>query len=310
MIYMITPLFSFIILGMRNQPVVLLAVLSVYLLYSCGGGAPEQLVFTDIPATSTALEIESPEPSAIITNLPVSTAAPITTLPPVPRDRMLNEQGEVTTSNIEMCSPLTSHAISQLANIVSDAYNPPPNGREERHHGVDFSYYQEGDKPGILGEGVQAIFSGVVVSVQIDRIPYGNMVIVETEINQPLGKLLIDLEPKTGQSIYHLYAHMVDEPIVHLGESVFCGQALGAVGQSGGPGYEFELPHLHLEMRIGPSGVKFPGMAFYDTRASITEIDAYKQWRTSGEFRHFDPMSLFSEYLEMISSTGPVPEGQ
>ncbi len=38
-------------------------------------------------------------------------------------------------------------------------------------------------------------------------------------------------------------------------------------------------------------------MAFYDTSASIEEMENYKWWRTSGDFRNIDPMVVFQEYL-------------
>jgi hypothetical protein len=38
-------------------------------------------------------------------------------------------------------------------------------------------------------------------------------------------------------------------------------------------------------------------MRFYDTRATQEEMDNYVLWRTSGVFRHFDPMVLLSYNL-------------
>jgi murein DD-endopeptidase MepM/ murein hydrolase activator NlpD len=99
------------------------------------------------------------------------------------------------------------------------------------------------------------------------------------------------------QSLYHLYAHMETTPTVSLGEAVACGQVLGTVGVSG---YYIINPHLHLEARRGPAGATFEGMVFYDTSATLEEMENYRRWRTSGEFQHFDPMMLFSLYLERL----------
>ena len=54
--------------------------------------------------------------------------------------------------------------------------------------------------------------------------------------------------------MYSLYAHMGQSPYVGLGDEVICGQELGTVGITG---YDIVNPHLHLETRIGPSGVRF-----------------------------------------------------
>jgi murein DD-endopeptidase MepM/ murein hydrolase activator NlpD len=80
-----------------------------------------------------------------------------------------------------------------------------------------------------------------------------------------------------------------------LGEMVYCGQEIGTVGMTG---YNIVNPHLHLETRIGLAGGRFESMAFYDTSATVEEMDNYLRWRTSGDFRHFDPMMLFDDYLQ------------
>ena len=67
-------------------------------------------------------------------------------------------------------------------------------------------------------------------------------------------------------------------------------QSLGVVGMSGNT----DIPHLHIETRWGPPGQVFESMRFYDTRATVEEMDAYVQWRTSGVFQHFDPLYLLA----------------
>jgi murein DD-endopeptidase MepM/ murein hydrolase activator NlpD len=188
------------------------------------------------------------------------------------------------------CSPLVEHPLAELPEIVSDPYAPPPPGKEERHHGVDFSYYRRGERLSIEGVGVQSVFPGLVAASVQDRFPYGNMVIIETPLADLPGTVIAALGLNADESIYTLYAHMGAAPAVALGERVGACQALGQVGVSGNAG----VPHLHLEMRRGPAGRQFNGMAFYSTQTSQEERDNYVLWRTSGTFQHFDPMSVLS----------------
>ena len=96
-----------------------------------------------------------------------------------------------------------------------------------------------------------------------------------------------------NQSIYILYAHLLETPDVHLGDAVASCQALARVGKSGNT----EAPHLHLETRLGPAGATFPSMAGLLAEVSDEERANYKLWRTSGIFVHFDPMRLLAPDL-------------
>lgn len=99
-------------------------------------------------------------------------------------------------------------------------------------------------------------------------------------------------------SLYILYAHFSNSPLVDWGDQVACGQTLGEVGATG---YNIVNPHLHLETRIGPADANFmDGMAYYDTRTTPVERENYELWRTSGNFRHFDPMLLINAYLRYL----------
>jgi hypothetical protein len=62
------------------------------------------------------------------------------------------------------------------------------------------------------------------------------------------------------------------------------------VGKSGNAG----IAHLHLEARLGPPSARFESMAYYKTDATGEEKNNYTRWRTSGDFRHFDPMLLLT----------------
>jgi murein DD-endopeptidase MepM/ murein hydrolase activator NlpD len=197
---------------------------------------------------------------------------------------------------------LAAETIPELWEIVSDPYKPPPPGKEERHHGVDFSYYRRGERTSIQGESIQAILPGTVAAIVQDRLPYGNMVILETSYSYFPLDFAQAISLTQGGSLYHLYAHMETTPTVSIGEEVACGQVLGTVGLTG---YNIVNPHLHLETRRGPSGVIFEGMVFYDTSAMPEEMENYKRWRTGGEFQHFDPMVLFDRYLQFLKTDDP-----
>jgi murein DD-endopeptidase MepM/ murein hydrolase activator NlpD len=205
-----------------------------------------------------------------------------------------------------MCSPLLHESLTSIWEIITYPYNYPPAGREDFHHGVDFAYYRRGDRMSIEGEFIQSIFPGLVSASVNDRLPYGNMVIVETSIDKLPDYLVDSLNIRSGESLYSLYAHMEESPQVALGENVSCGQYLGIVGKTG---YDIVNPHLHLEMRIGPTGTIFNNMVFYDTSAKIEEMDNYRRWRTSGEFRHLDPMEVIAQYLnqEIPGFQTPMP---
>jgi murein DD-endopeptidase MepM/ murein hydrolase activator NlpD len=195
------------------------------------------------------------------------------------------------TEDYKLCSPLALTPLIELPKIISAPYKPPPRGSEERHHGVDFAYYRKHGRASIAGEGVQAVLGGKVVAAINDLFPYGNMVIVETPFSDISVKLAGNLGLAQGESLYVLYAHMEEEPLVKLGDELKACQPLGRVGKSGNAG---NMTHLHLETRRGPAGAVFYSMAYYDSQATPLEKQNYKLWRTSGLFQHFDPMQLLS----------------
>jgi murein DD-endopeptidase MepM/ murein hydrolase activator NlpD len=195
-----------------------------------------------------------------------------------------------------LCSPLAEQTIQEIPEIVSDPYSPPPPGKDDRHHGTDLAYYRRKERTTIEGEVVQAILPGKVVAVVEDRLPYGNMVMIETARDDLPSDLIAELGIAPKESLYHLYAHFRSKPLVEMGQWVDCGQALGEVGATG---YNIVNAHLHLETRLGPSSADFSeGMAYYHTRTTEQERTNYELWRTSGEFRHFDPMLLIGFFLE------------
>ncbi len=194
-----------------------------------------------------------------------------------------------------LCSPLEEQSIQEIPEIVSGPYNPPRPGKDDRHHGTDLAYYRRKDRTSIEGERVQALLAGRVIAVVKDKPPYGNMVVIETPDSALPFEIVRQFEMIEEESLYILYAHMKNAPLVTLGDPISCGQTLGEVGATG---YNIVQPHLHFETRIGPADhVFFDGMAYYDTQTTEAERANYELWRTSGVFRHFDPMILINTYL-------------
>jgi murein DD-endopeptidase MepM/ murein hydrolase activator NlpD len=204
--------------------------------------------------------------------------------------------------------------IEELEDRIVNPYQPPQVGSDLPHHGVDLADPGKGEIA-LPGQPVQAALPGEVALVLHDRFPYGNAVLVETSLDDvPVGWLsalqlpkpvptlsfipvLTCPQPQTlpdwaadERSIYLLYAHLRDAPALQVGDSVACGQELGAIGDSGNA----LNPHLHLEARLGPAGVRFASLAHYDGSATPEEMYNYCTWRVSGWFQHFDPLSIFN----------------
>jgi len=241
---------------------------------------------TDMPVTLTMTlppPADTPFPTKTIEPTPmVAVPAPMDTATPRPV--------------LQLCSPLAEQTLSEIPEIVSDPYNPPRLDKDDRHHGTDFAYYRRKDRLTNEGEVVQAMMAGQVVAVVKDQLPYGNMVIIETESSSLPSEVQAQIGIAENESLYILYAHFGNPPLVALGDAFECGRALGDVGATG---YNIVNPHLHLETRVGPAGMVFAnGMAFYDTQTTEAERSNYELWRTGGEFRHFDPMDLINTYLQ------------
>lgn len=220
-------------------------------------------------------------------------------------------------ANLLIGSPLGSFQNGDLQELISQDFLAPPPGEDTGHHGVDFAFWNRGNKP-ILGEPILAVFPGKVTMADTDEVPpYGHVLIIETPLNdvpqalvqfikipaQPIGTMInnklncpdssLDAWNSSDKSLYTLYAHMISSPLVSTGESVLMGQTIGYVGNSG---YS-SAPHLHLEMRIGPSGATFSNMGHYDPITTEEERHNYCNWRVSGVFQMFDPMDLYKASL-------------
>ncbi len=220
----------------------------------------------------------------------------------------------------EISTPLDGIQILELEDIVSNPFDFSGNGKEEGHHGTDFSFYRYKSFQTIESIPILSMFPGRVSSIVSDRPPYGNMMIIETPLSyfqDETQSFLLDYLPvdplpfktdlscpdlkdakyeiqSTEISLYSLYAHLKEAPIFTISDFVQTGDQIGQVGNSGASGN----PHLHLEYRLGRSGIDFPEMSHYINSASPSEIYNYCLWRISGYFFQIDPMKVIGFYLQ------------
>lgn len=192
----------------------------------------------------------------------------------------------------------------------------PRPGWDEGHHGVDFAYWSRPGHPSMVGLHILSVLSGRVAAVLPNRQPYGNAVIIETSLSglpSAWRDVLLPALQSTPaptvtppslhcpaantsygnpaeRSLYLLYAHMNEPSALIPGQSVTCGQTIGAVGTTGNS----VNAHLHLETRLGPAGATFSSMAHYQNDATDEEMAAYCAWRVSGLFELLNPMTLLS----------------
>lgn len=210
---------------------------------------------------------------------------------------------------VQVCSPLTGFDLAQLSGMVVNPYAPPDRpGSDDPHQGIDLGVLAGNSRITIPGEQVQALLPGIVAAVISERFPYGNAVLVETSLESISGEIaarlptpaptpgfqaplncpeavLVAINPDAPPALYILYAHMLELPAFAVGDAVECGQTLGQIGASGNA----LNPHLHLEVRLGPSGVQFGSLAHYEPRASEAEMAAYCTWRIKGGFQVVNP---------------------
>lgn len=253
-----------------------------------GGGAddPPPLLSTTTVNRQAPTSLPSRKGTTLRSNdLPVETADPTQ-----PQSAPMAPDTEEPAPAFSVCSPLVDTPLEELSQIVSEPYRPPPPNSEARHHGVDFAYFRRYDRAAIEGAGIQSVLNGQVAASIVDSFPYGNMLILETPGSLLPPELADRISMGAGESLYTLYAHMERPPALRLGDSVRACQPLGNVGKSGNAGGS----HLHLETRLGPAGTRFSGMAYYKVWATDEQRENYLLWRTSGTYRHFDPLTLWT----------------
>ncbi len=268
------------------------------------GILPTSVPKSPIPFTNTMVAVpaltQTPRPNHPLQRKTIL-LTPTPTVLPTP------ETGDQFTANI-ICSPLRGVLRADLHRFIADPYRPPPMGSDDRHQGVDFSFYNWKTLGRIEGRAVQAVLPGQVTAALEDTYPFGTLVIVETPGERLPRMLQQTLGIPEGRSLYLLYAHLqLNSLRVKLGDEVRVCQQLGNVGRSGNT----EAPHLHLEARHGPPGVRFMGFSAYVPKASPEERASYFLWRTSGQFLHFDPMLLLSYGITpYVSPTPRLPKGR
>jgi murein DD-endopeptidase MepM/ murein hydrolase activator NlpD len=198
--------------------------------------------------------------------------------------------------------------------IESWPFVPPTLYVESGHPALDLGLYHFKDYTFFPNFPVDSIIAGKVILVQQDLNPYGNMILIETPLNEltesflafitqpaPLTPSIYTLDercPVSGseitwdnkdRSLYVLYAHLLEKPDYLPGDPIACGQSIGIAGKSGNVAEE----HLHLEIRIGPSNATFDSMAMYSpTVTTPAERYNYCIWALSGVFQAIDPAIL------------------
>ncbi len=289
----------------RSGHLYLLTLLFIVSLAGCTSNSGEiNHKTTSQPPTATSTSNASPTPTS--ESVPTSSPSPSPAFTKKP-----TEVEEIT--DLRLCSPLQGIPITELTDTIHNPFNPPRSGRDDPHQGVDFAVLEYGIA--LSGNPVQSVLDGHVAAVIDNRFPYGNALMIETPLESlasqsvsgiylPTLSPTIESHPALNcpqispvppwnaekRSLYLLYAHLKEFPSFQIDEAVECGQIIGQIGDSGNA----LNPHLHLEVRIGPSGARLGSMAHYHTSASPKEMSAYCTWRVREIFQLVDPKQLLS----------------
>ena len=199
--------------------------------------------------------------------------------------------------------------------MIVNPFAPPWLGSDDPHQGIDLADVDPVYQMALEGRPVHAVIGGTVAGVIVDRFPYGNAILVETPLEQIPAAWLETLQIPTPapfraqnpvltcpesafdpesisgpRSLYLLYAHFKEPPALQTGDLITCGMPIGIIGNSGNA----LNPHVHIEVRVGPSNVRFESMAHYTGSASLEEMANYCLWRVSEAFQLLDPQQLFA----------------
>lgn len=281
------------------------------------------LVLSACAQADYVTQTTSPEPVQVTPSIPVASYTP-SALPVIestatfiiPTTAPTKQPTSTSPPSQLICSPLADIDIAELGSVdlLKNPFQAPRAGMDDGHHGVDFAYWSRGERNIMLGHPVLSVMDGIVAGVIRNRKPYGYAVIIETPLTslpsswldglaipeqiptvQPASSLNCppaeDFTFKSNgeRSLYLLYAHLNQLPGVEVDQSIRCSQVIGEVGTTGmSVNY-----HLHLETRVGPSGIRFKEMAHYESDPTDEESRSYCAWRVSGLFQMFDPMILF-----------------
>lgn len=272
-------------IGWRRLAQVISSLAFVLSLVGCGKAERAVLASPTVLATPSK-PVQWVTPGGLPSPAPLESPLPRST--PQASAALEQEPTATPVEPLQPCTPLREHTLEELPGIISDGYHPPPIGKDDRHQGVDFSYYRRGERLSIEGVVIQSIYPGRVAAALEGTFPFGNFVMIETPAAELPAELRERFSILEGESLYVLYAHLLAEPGLALGEAVEACQEIGQVGKSGNAG----VAHLHLEMRHGPAGARFPAMAYYLAEHTTEERANYLLWATSGTFLHFDPMAV------------------
>jgi murein DD-endopeptidase MepM/ murein hydrolase activator NlpD len=256
--------------------------------------------------TPTVRPTQTTAPSATVT-ITMSPIPPTATTQPT-------QPPATATPSLKVCSPITGIALTDLSPLIVNPFAPPRLGSDDPHQGIDFADIDPVYQIALEGRRVNAVIEGQVAGVINDRFPYGNAILVETPLEQlpaawlpPLQiptpatprqghpsltcpETSINLKQSSARSLYLMYAHLEEPVTLEPGDMIACGQPIGAIGNSGNS----LNPHLHLELRVGPAGMRFESMAHYTGSATPVEMANYCLWRVSEAFQLLDPLQLLS----------------
>jgi murein DD-endopeptidase MepM/ murein hydrolase activator NlpD len=276
-----------------------------------GGCAEVPTARTSTAAIATSPAASEPPRAAVITPTQGAVISPS----PSATERLL-PPSTTEESPAQVCSPLEGFALDALRSpdLLKELMVTPRPGMDDGHHGIDLAFWTLGERETMQGLPVYSVLAGRVAGVILNRLPYGNAVIVETPLESLAQEVAAQLavpapqptvaspvltcpaDPRiygdpSKQSLYLLYAHLDTSPALAVGDAVGCGDSIGQVGTTG----KSINYHLHLEARVGPAGSTFPSFAHYDTAATAEEMAAYCTWRVSGLFQLIDPLVFFPE---------------
>jgi murein DD-endopeptidase MepM/ murein hydrolase activator NlpD len=242
----------------------------------------------------------TPPPIPTATLQPTSTSTPQPTLTPTPL--------------FSLCSPIEGFALSDLQQFITQPFIPPTPRLDNGHHGMDIAFFAEGSRPQIQGLPIQSILPGRVAAILNNQGYYGNMIMIESPLEGiPLtfqglipfptvaptvtsdARLICPVEGKLPtydtsgkRSLYILYAHMLDNPTLKVGDEVQICQVLGKVGNTGWS----SDPHLHIETRVGPANAVFGDIVHRVAGTTLESAHNYCVWRISNLFELMDPAKV------------------
>lgn len=290
----------------------------IALLFLCLGLSGLPACTASAPAITVAPGTPTTEPGADLPQAASAASSPATTATAAssptaatPTDSPASQP----TTGPRLCTPLKDITLNEMTALVSNPYDPPEPGYDDPHTGVDLAIRMGSSQIATSGHTVQAALPGKVAMIANDRFPFGSLMVVETPLEPagadwwlpaeiptpaptlaPVSALTCPANPNlivpqtSERSIYTLYAHLQNPPSLAVGDSVACGQEIGAVGASGNA----LNPHLHFEVRVGPAGMRMPAMAHYDASATAEEMSVYCLWTVSGVFQLVDPLKILS----------------